>query len=287
MRNIKLILEYDGSGFFGFQKQPGRPTIQENLERALTKLLNRPSKIKGASGRTDAGVHAACQTVHFKTDSKLSPAKIQTGLNALLPPSIAVTGIEEAPADFHARFSPSNKTYLYQIWNHPVRSPLKSAWSYHVPQPLSLTKMRQASKFLIGRLDFSSFCASDPAKKEKEKRSNVRCLKRLEIQKRGSLIQIEIQADGFLYHMVRNIVGSLIQVGQGKRDPKEVAQVLAARDRRKAGPTAPAHGLILKAVTYLSQKAYETRGRGVAGRSGRRPLKFKKGRGKSLLMAAR
>ena len=148
MRNIKLVLEYNGSAFFGFQKQPGKPTIQEALEKALSSFFDRKMKIGAASGRTDTGVHAEGQVVHFKTASAHELWQIQKGLNALLPPSIVAKDIEEVPAAFHARYSVRSKVYEYRIWNHACRSPLIAGRAFHVPQKLNVAKMRQAAKVL-------------------------------------------------------------------------------------------------------------------------------------------
>ena len=155
-----MILEYDGSYFSGFQRQPNRLSVQEALEIALSEFFDRPMKIQAASSRTDAGVHASCQVVNFKTESRRDLAQIQKALNAILPPAIAVKEIEEVPGDFHSRYSVRSKTYEYWVWNHPVRSPLIAARVYHVPHKLDLVKMRRAAGILTGRHDFKSFCAS-------------------------------------------------------------------------------------------------------------------------------
>jgi len=260
MRNIKLTLEYDGSRFVGFQKQPHGPTIQDALEKALAKLFNRKMKIAAASGRTDSGVHAACQVVNFKTDSRLRLDQIQKGLNAYLPKQIAVVKIKEAPPDFHARYSAKSKVYEYRIWNGAVRSPLQAAQTYHLPAPLDLSKMRAAAKILTGRRDFRSFCASDNSNKSNGVRrflgkkrltpSTIRNVKQFEIKKKDSLIYFTIEADGFLYHMARNLVGTLAEVGEGKLSVQELHRILESRDRRAAGRTVPAEGLTLMKVNY-------------------------------------
>ncbi|MBU9888609.1 MAG: tRNA pseudouridine(38-40) synthase TruA [Candidatus Omnitrophica bacterium] len=248
MRNIKLVLEYDGSAFFGFQKQPHQPTIQESLETALTSFFGRRMKIAAASGRTDAGVHAAGQVVNFKTSNARELEKIQRGLNALLPHSIVVKRIEEVPADFHARYSICSKTYEYSIWNHPLRSPLVAGRVLHVIHPLEVIPMRRAARSLIGTHDFRSFTSVAAFKHRSI--SCVRTIKKISIQKQRSLIRIRVEADGFLYHMVRNIVGTLIEVGKGKRSPEEITAILEAKDRRFAGMTAPSVGLMLLKASY-------------------------------------
>ncbi len=246
-RNIKLTLEYDGTDFFGFQLQPKHPTIQETLETALSKFFDQPMKIKSASGRTDAGVHARAQIVNFLTRHPAPVSQIQKGLNAHLPPSIVVKEVKEAGANFHARFSAKGKTYEYCVWNHPVRSPFWLRYSYHAFSPLNLTLMRRAAKYFVGRHDFRSFCGTDPKKKQKDTRRTV---KKFLILREGSLLRFRVTANGFLYHMVRNMVGTLLEVGRGKLAPEAIPSILKSRDRRSAAATAPAKGLFLIDVTY-------------------------------------
>ncbi len=250
MRNIKLVLEYDGSAFFGFQKQPGKPTIQEALEKALSVFFRRKMKIAAACGRTDTGVHAEEQVVNFKTSGRESLGRIQRGLNALLPPSMVIKKIEEVGPDFHARYHVRSKIYEYRIWNHPYRSPLAAGRAYHVPFRLDAVRMRQAAKSLVGKHDFRSF--TSPSAIKKEKISYVRTIKQCRIKKEGDLIRIRVEADGFLYHMIRNMVGTLVEVGKGKRSAASIKAVLKAKDRRQAGMTAPSEGLTLLRVRYRS-----------------------------------
>ncbi len=247
LRNIKLVLEYDGSAFHGFQKQPNHPTVQETLERSLSRLTGEPTKIGAASGRTDAGVHAVSQVVHFKTQSRLEPREIRKALNATLPQSIAVREAEEAGIDFHSRFHTTGKTYEYRIWNHEARSPFLNQRAWHVRGPLNLLKMRQAAKILTGKHDFRSFCTTDPDRREN---NSVRTIKKFEVKKEGDLVCLRVTADGFLYRMVRNLTGALVDVGRGKITPEDVKKALKAKDRREVGQGAPAHGLYLIDVTY-------------------------------------
>lgn len=247
MRNIKLVLEYNGSMFYGFQKQPGKPTIQEALEKALSGFFNCKMKITAASGRTDTGVHAEGQVVNFKTSSVHELWRIQKGLNALLPPSVVVKEIQEVAPDFHARYSVRSKVYEYRVWNHPCRSPLIAGRALHVPYPLNVARMRQAAKKFLGRHDFRSFTSTAALKKDS---SCVRAIKCFQIKRQGHLIFMHVEADGFLYHMVRNMVGTLLDVGRGKRKPKDIATILKAKERRHAGMTGPAEGLTLFKVTY-------------------------------------
>ncbi len=246
MRNIKLILEYDGSSFSGFQRQPRHLTIQEVLETALSRLFNRKMKIVAASGRTDSGVHASHQVVNFKTSKPIALEKIQRALNGMLPRSIAVRKIEEVPAVFHARYSATSKTYEYRIWNDPVRSALvQRAWQ--VQDKLDLRPMRRAVNLLKGRHDFRSFCAATVGN---AKKNTIRTIKKFEINRQGPLIVICVEANGFLYHMVRNLVGLLVDLGKGKLKVSAVKDILNARDRRKAPATASCCGLMLVDVRY-------------------------------------
>lgn len=248
MRNIKLVLEYDGAAFSGFQRQPQHPTIQEALEKALSIFFGRKTKIAAASGRTDAGVHAAGQVVNFKIRSGKDLKQIQRGLNALLPRAIVVASLEEVPSDFHARYSIRSKTYEYRIWNHPYRSPLMAGRAFHVPFRLDVARMRRAAKFLVGQHDFRSF--TSVAAMKRRDACCVRTIKRFQIKKQGHLILMRVEADGFLYHMIRNMVGTLLDVGRGKRAPGMITGVLEARDRRLAGMTAPSEGLIFLKASY-------------------------------------
>lgn len=256
MRNIKLILEYDGSAFFGFQKQPGKPTVQEALEKALSAFFDKKMKISAASGRTDTGVHAEGQVVNFKTESDRDLKRIQKGLNAHLSPPVVVKSVEGVPADFHARYSARSKVYEYRIWNHPFRSPLLAARTCHVPYRLDLAAMRKAAKHFIGRHDFRSFTSEAMVRKGRANVSFVRTIQKLLIKKESSLIRIRVEADGFLYHMVRNLVGTLLEVGKGKLTPEAVPGLLRSRDRRAAlGATVSPVGLTLLHVHYEEKSA--------------------------------
>lgn len=245
LRNIKITLEYDGSRFFGFQRQKGKPTIQGELERALSILFNRPMKIGAAAGRTDAGVHARGQIVHFKVKSNLPLRKIQKALNALLPQEIAVKKIEQASLDFHARYHARRKTYEYLLWNSPIRSPLLNGKAFHYPFPLNIGEMRKAANMLLGRHHFAAFQASGSGA-----RDAVRTISRLEIKKKGCEIRFLIEADGFLYHMVRSIVGTLLEVGRERLSLKDFSEIFKKKKRSKTAPLAPGRGLVLTAVKY-------------------------------------
>jgi len=244
MRNVKLVIEYDGTNYFGFQKQKRHLSIQEELEKALTKLCNEKIKVI-SSGRTDSGVHAKAQVVNFKTTSNLRLLNIVKGLNSLLPNDIAATSARFVSLDFHSRFSAIGKIYRYQVWNSPIPSPLRRRFTYRYMFPLNFIKMRKGAKILIGKHDFKALTA-----KNRDKNNTIRTIKRIVISKRGKLITLTIEGDGFLYNMVRNIVGTLLLVGRGKLAVSYVRNILQSRDRAKAGPTAPPHGLTLIKVLY-------------------------------------
>jgi len=244
-RNIKLILEYDGTGLAGWQRQKDQPTVQGYLEAALSRLTGQPVKVIGA-GRTDAGVHALGQTAHFRTSSRLSPAAIQRGGNALLPGQIVILSAEEAPPEFHARCSALSKIYDYRLLLSPVRPALKRLFVWHLSRPLDLEAMRAALDRLVGRHDFAGFQSTGSSV-----RSTVRQVLAASLaRKADGLVTISLEADGFLRHMVRSIVGTLVEVGADRMTPDDLADILKDKDRARAGPTAPAHGLCLKAVKY-------------------------------------
>ncbi len=245
MRTIKLTLEYDGTNYQGWQVQPKGETIQGVIEEKLTQLTGEPVRVVG-SGRTDAGVHALGQVAHFKTKSQLDLGTIQRALNSLLPPDILVRAAEEVEEAFHARRGAKSKIYEYRIWNRPLRSVFCRLYAWHVPQKLDLREMRKAARCLVGEHDFSSFQSVGSPK-----RTAVRRVIRAEWKRnREGLLLFEIEANGFLKQMVRAIVGTLVEVGKGKLDSKGFERILESKDRKKAGPTAPALGLFLKEVTY-------------------------------------
>jgi tRNA pseudouridine38-40 synthase len=244
MRRIKLTLEYDGTGYAGWQIQPNGVTIQQRVEEALEKVLQEKIRIHG-SGRTDAGVHARGQVAHFDTLSSLPPGNILAGANTYLPPDIAIIRAEEVDPDFHARYSAREKIYRYRVLLRETRSPLKLKYASRVSVPVNIEGMRLAARSLLGRHDFSAFEASGSSIQDK-----VRGLARLDIQEEGEMLVFELQANGFLYKMVRNIVGTLLEVGKGNLSPEDVRDILESKDRTQAGPTAPANGLYLLRVIY-------------------------------------
>lgn len=252
MRNIKLTLEYDGKNYAGWQRQRLKVkrqkakirTIQETIEKTLEKILQKKIKLIG-SGRTDAGVSAIAQVANFKTDSSISLDKLQKGLNALLPRDIVITNIEKAREDFHSRFNAKSKVYRYTILNRSYSSALLKDEVYFYPYPLNVRLMQRESKDLLGRHNFKAFQSSD-----KKERNPIRTIKKLNIIQDNDLIYIEIEADGFLYNMVRNIVGTLIEIGRNRFPKGALKKILLSRDRKLAGPTVPACGLCLLKVKY-------------------------------------
>ncbi len=245
MRNIKLTIEYDGTGYAGWQLQAKKhKTIQGTLEKALWKILRRKIRIAG-SGRTDAGVHARAQVANFKTNSGIAVEKLRLALNAVLPDDIAVIKAEDAAPDFHSRFSAKSKVYRYTVLNRKFRPAILRDTVYFVHYPLNVGLMRKEAKALLGRHNFKSFQAAD-----KLERSSVRTIKSLKIARNGDSINIEIEADGFVYNMVRNIVGTLIDIGRGKFPKGSMRKILSAKDRKFAGQTVPAKGLCLLKIRY-------------------------------------
>jgi tRNA pseudouridine38-40 synthase len=245
MRNIKMIIEYEGTNYHGWQVQPRGVTLQGLIEEKLRLLTKEVVHLAG-SGRTDAGVHAFGQVAHFKTQSQMDIRSIQRALNSLLPPDILIKGIKEVEERFHARKESKSKVYEYRILNRVLRSPFHRRYAWHIPRKLDLNQMKKATQHLIGEHDFSSFrSVGSPT------RTAVRRVIRAEWRRgREGLIRFEIEATGFLKQMVRAVVGTLVEVGQGKTSPEEFGKILDLRDRKKAGPTAPAHGLFLKEVKY-------------------------------------
>lgn len=242
--NIKLTVEYDGTNYHGWQIQPAGETIQSVLERAVSTFLGKPTRVKG-SGRTDAGVHALGQVVNFFFDQEFDRYRIQRALNALTPVDIIIKEVEAVPDSFDARRDGRARVYEYRILNRSTHSPFHLNRAWHVHEKLDLHAMRQAIRCLEGEHDFSSFRAAgcDAA-------HPVRKVYRVSLDQRDEILVFTIEATAFLRHMVRNIVGTLVEVGQGLRTADSFAELLEARDRTKAGATAPACGLFLVEVKY-------------------------------------
>lgn len=248
MRNIKLTIEYDGTDFYGWQVQiKSQRTIQAEIEKALKKIFKKYVTLFG-SGRTDSGVHALGQVANFHAATKLPITTIQTALNAILPQDIAVVGIAEVGPRFHARFSVKSKIYRYAILNRPARCALQRRFCLFYPYPLNLRLMRVEAKALVGRHDFRSFQAANLSRDEKA--TTVRTVRGVEIKKKDDFIYIDIEADGFLYKMVRNIVGTLLRIGGGKLPKGSLPQILKRKDRSVAPAPAKAQGLTLIEVKY-------------------------------------
>lgn len=249
MPKYKLIISYEGTAYGGWQVQPNALTIQALIQDALTTLLTKPAHLSG-SGRTDAGVHALAQTAHFVSEKPLDSLKTLRSLNGLLPRDIRIKSVDEAPDDFHARFSAKHKTYHYNLSLGHTPDPFMRYFSHHLYQELDLEKLKTACEHFIGEHDFTSFANS--ASMGAAAKNPVRTLTRCHIEKMPFGLRIEVSANGFLYKMVRNIVGALIACGTGKLDPDQIPVLLKARDRRLAPLAAPAKGLFLAHVDYNS-----------------------------------
>jgi tRNA pseudouridine38-40 synthase len=245
---IALGIEYDGTSFRGWQWQPHAPSVQEAVQTAAGRVADRPVVLHCA-GRTDAGVHATGQVAHFDIDAGIAARRGERswvlGINANLPPAVAVRWARAMPADFHARFSACARHYRYLILNRPTRPALLARRAVWTHRPLDLESMREAGRALVGTHDFSSFRALGCQAK-----SPVRTLKYLELRRQGELIELAVGADGFLHHMVRNIAGVLMAIGRGDADVHWTSELLQLRDRTQGGVTAPAHGLYFRAVEY-------------------------------------
>ncbi len=244
MRNIKLTISYDGTDFHGWQRQPDYRTVQEAVEQVVEQVTCSPSPCT-ASSRTDAGVHARGQVCHFLTASSLPCSTFVKAFNALLPADVRVVSAVEVPQSFHATLDARSKRYRYVIDNARVADPFLLRYSWHVFAQLDAQAMNRAAQFLVGRHDFRSFETDWP-----NRTSSVRTILDAAVTRSDGLVQIDVEADGFLYNMVRCIAGTLVKVGAGQRPPDWVRQVIVAQDRREAGPNAPPQGLFLLWVNY-------------------------------------
>jgi len=244
LRNIRLILEYVGTNYHGWQFQPNVPTIQGTLEDKLFLITQEHLKVVGA-GRTDAGVHALGQVANFITQSTIPITAFNSGLNSVLPHDIVVLEADEASHDFDARKSAKSKGYLYSILNRKSPSAVRRNLAWWIPETLDLNTMIEAVRCIPGKRDFSSFQAAEHDMPDPHK-TILSC----SLNREDDMILLDIEADGFLRHMVRIIMGTLVEVGRGKLTPSHIEKIIEARDRRKAGPTAPPHGLCLVGVRY-------------------------------------
>jgi len=248
--NFKLLIQYDGTDFHGWQVQENARTIQGELERVIGMLEGRDVKVAG-SGRTDAGVHAEGQVANVRLDRQFTPEKLRAAINGNLWRDIRIMKAERADDDFHARFSAKNKTYIYRIINAPTMSPVWRRYAHHESKPLDVAKMNDAARQFMGEHDWTAFSSA-----QAESESKVRTITDIEVSSRwddraiGSMIEIRVAANGFLRYMVRSMVGTLIEIGQGVKDGDTIQTALVTRDRDLAGKTAPAQGLTLHRVDY-------------------------------------
>ncbi|MGN0347994.1 MAG: tRNA pseudouridine(38-40) synthase TruA [Roseburia sp.] len=244
MKRVRLIVAYDGTNYRGWQVQPNGITIEEVLNRHLSELLGEKIIVTGAS-RTDSGVHSLGNVAIFDTESRMPGEKISFALNQRLPEDIVIQNSCEVPDDWHPRYQVSKKTYEYRILNRSFRMPTRRLDTYFYHYPLDVDKMRQAAAYLVGEHDFKSFCAVGA-----QVRSTVRTIYSCEVEKADDVITIRMTGNGFLYHMVRIIAGTLLRVGVGEWEPEKIEEILSAKNRAAAGPTAPAHGLTMIGIVY-------------------------------------
>jgi tRNA pseudouridine38-40 synthase len=245
MRNIKLVIEYDGAQYYGWQRQNGHRSIQQTLEEKI-KLITKEDVTVIGSGRTDTGVHAINQIAHFKMAGDINDANLLNALNCVLPDDIVIKQLEEVHPSFHARFDVKSKKYIYQIWNGQSNMAINRYYYWYIRKELDLENMHRAAEHLTGMHDFSAFCGAGSKVKD-----YIRTVLEVKIAKEDQgKVLIIISADGFLRHMVRNIVGTLVDVGKGKISPEEFKTILDSQDRKQAGMTAPANALFLVEVNY-------------------------------------
>lgn len=245
MRNILLNLSYNGKNYHGWQIQKNAVTVQEVFQKALKKIIKEKLDIKGCS-RTDSGVHANMYCISFKTNSEILCEKFPLALNKYLPNDIAVNSCCEVPLDFHARYSCTSKEYIYKIWNARVRNPFLDGRAFHYWYPLDVELLNIAAKEFLGTYDFSAFCTQD----KRIKQNLVRTVKNFEVLKDGNFVIFKVEADGFLYNMVRIMVGTLLNVSRGRTKVEDIKNIILSKDRSKAGPTAVPYGLYLNKVFY-------------------------------------
>lgn len=245
MKNYKLIIQYDGTGYHGWQSQDNAVTVQDILEKALSKLMNCEKPNVVGCGRTDSGVHAKKYVCNFKGETSIPLEKFPLALNTFLPDDIVCSHCEEVSDDFNSRYSATKKTYSYYIKNSKIPDAFTKRYAWHYRYDLDLDKMKEAAKAFLGTHDFIGFAASGFTVK-----TTVRTIYALEIEQKGDMISIDITGDGFLYNMVRIIAGTLVFVGSGKIDARDMPEIIASKDRTRAGITAPAEGLFLSEVYY-------------------------------------
>lgn len=245
MKRVLLCVAYDGTGYCGWQYQEGLATIEGELNKALSELLNSPTEVIGAS-RTDAGVHGLCNMAVFDTTARIPAEKVSYALNTRLPDDIRVVWSKEVDADFHPRHRLTEKTYEYHIWNADYMPPTKRLYAYKYNRKLNIDLMNEGASYLVGEHDFKSFCSV-----HSQAETTVRNVTGIKVLRDGDEVTIKVSGNGFLYNMVRIIAGTLIEVGYGHRTPENINDVLAACNREAAGPTAPANGLVLADFKFL------------------------------------
>jgi tRNA pseudouridine38-40 synthase len=243
-RKLRIVVEYDGTAFAGWQRQPGLRTVQGSLEDAIREMTGETVFVRGA-GRTDAGVHADGQVASFALEARIPPPGLLRGLNSILDPDVAILDVADVDEAFDARFSARGKIYRYTVWNHLVRSPRWARDAWHVRSPLGMPAMRAAAAALVGEHDFRAFRASDC-----ERRTTRRVVRRLDVDRQGALVTFEVEATAFLKNMVRILVGTLVDIGRGRLTADTVARMLETGDRQAGGITAPAQGLTLVRIIY-------------------------------------
>ena len=244
-RNLLLKIQYDGSGYHGWQVQENAQSIQGVFQEALRNVLGTQPDIKACS-RTDTGVHARAFCISMKTGHSIPPQRLVGALNHFLPPDIAVLSCREVPPDFHARYSCRGKRYVYEIWNHEIRNPFLHDRALHYYHRIDEKKLNEAAQYFLGAHDFTSFCPLD----KREAGDFTRTVTESRVTREGDMVRFTVAADGFLYNMVRIMTGTLLAVQQGRFQPGDIPAILARRDRKYAGPTAPACGLYLDEVFY-------------------------------------
>ena len=248
MKRILLKISYDGTNYCGWQKQPKAVTIEGTINQRLSKVLGEDIEIIGAS-RTDSGVHALCNVAVFDTNTDIPPEKIASALNCKLPRDIVIQGSKEVPMEFHPRDCKSIKTYEYTILNTKLPVPTKRLYNYHIHNDLNLEDMRLAAKYLMGTHDYKSFCIT-----KTQTLSTIRTIYNIDIEKNEDIIRFTVKGNGFLYNMVRCIVGTLVYVGRGLYPPSYVKEIIEKKDRQFAGPNAPAQGLTLTNTQYINEE---------------------------------
>lgn len=250
MKRIMLTVAYDGTNYNGWQVQPNGVTIEGQLNKALSELLKEEITVIGAS-RTDAGVHALCNIAVFDTETRIAPEKIAPALNARLPEDIRIQNSKQVPIDFHPRHCNTRKTYEYRIYMGKYENPIGRQYAHFVYVPLNVEKMQQAAEYLLGEHDFKSFCVA-----KAQVLTTVRTIYDVIVKKEGNYLIIRVCGSGFLFNMVRIIVGTLLEIGRGNMEPEQMQEILEAKDRQKAGPTAPARGLTLVEFEFVEMTEF-------------------------------